>query len=470
MARPGSPVEQVKKWLSRLFFSGTDEDSVDTILRAYARGLYVTAKGFSKTPGDPFDEIAVQLEAQIGTSASSGQAPESRPSAPEIFALESKLVQLYPTEHKQRRYWEHRDRFERVALPTELAAYLASNPPPPPDPSASPPVVSVVNDADSLMLLDHIHRDYLETVVREQAVGDLKRWVQFGLLRSVFGFGALILILALVFLYFSEWRDDGLYFAIGLSLLYMIGRLGAAMSVVQRLQRAVREPGRDPFFEVTALCMGRRGVSIAMMSGGVFAVLLYVVFGAGLGQQLGMSGGIFPEVRENSAADAAPDAGRPRTDEQGNPAAGPAATAGAKPAVEAPARPSPAPVQAAGAAAPATGKASPTRMATASTGEPQSKAGRTVTAGTPQGVRGASKRDRLADADCTDVNCVPRLVQLIGKHLGFANYPDFFKMLLLAFLAGFAERLVPDAIDRLAPRNGTQAQRAAAATVRAGSS
>lgn len=40
--------------------------------------------------------------------------------------------------------------------------------------------------------------------------------------------------------------------------------------------------------------------------------------------------------------------------------------------------------------------------------------------------------------------------------LHLKSLPDFFKMLLFAFLAGFAERLVPDALDRFARRLGEE--------------
>ena len=372
--------ERVSNWFRRISWWNPAQDNVDQLIRMYGNGLYVSAVGLSASQGDAFDQIAARLRTELARPTTDFR---------EIMALELQLNRLYPPEVKERSYWEYRERFEQVASPRELAAYLASNPP-----ALTPggvPIPAAVRDADNLVLLEHIHKSYLVTLLREQAVRDLKHWIQKGLRWNLAVFGLAVFFLSV----FSDIADQVRFFLIGLILIYFIGRMGAAMSVVQRLQTAVRDTGQDAFFEVTALCTGRRGVSIAMLSGGIFALLLYVIFAAGLAKNLGMSGGIFPEVEASSPANDAPQNG--------------------------------------------TG----TPQANATNAQATARSGASTGTSAPQ-PRAAPRR--------ASASAFPKFVRDIGRHLGFDDYPDFFKMLLLAFLAGFAERLVPDAIDRMIQR------------------
>lgn len=385
-----------------------DDDNVQGLTRTYASGLYIVARGLSSKPDDPLDDLAKRVD------LASKESPDLR----DIFALELELARLLPPEMRERRYWEYRTRFERVASPQEFAAYLASSPPPPPSAvsaiSSDGSRATPIGDADNLVLLGHVHRNYLVTVLREQAERDLKHWIQKGLMRGLILYG-LLLALLLVLEFREMIPEQALYFGVGLSLFFLVGRLGAATSVVQRLQKAVREEGKDAFFEVTALCTGRRGISIAMMEGGIFAVLLYIIFAAGLGQNLGMSGGIFPQVEVNSPADRAPDSGAEAGDALGRDTSDEVERANEEPAQRV--RPAERPAE-----------------------------------------QGSARTNAFGwETDTCDSRaeiCMPTFISQIGKHLGFRDYPDFFKMLLLAFLAGFAERLVPDALDRLIQRRG----------------
>jgi hypothetical protein len=62
-----------------------------------------------------------------------------------------------------------------------------------------------------------------------------------------------------------------------------------------------------------------------------------------------------------------------------------------------------------------------------------------------------SKSGRNVSLRCGG-DAVPGGIGLISEQMGFLCGADIFRMMLLAFIAGFAERLVPDSIDRLIRR------------------
>jgi len=459
--------DRVLAWWRNIWPTPKERDSVEGLVRTYGNWLFAMASGLSVS-SEALEEIAARLRRMLS---------EPAPDLPEILAVETELVRALPPEIARRSYWEFRTRFEQVATPAELAAYHASNPPRQPNTAAASGGPGSIDEADILVLVSHIHRSYLLMVLREQAVRDLKRWIQVGLGRGLLVFGAIVVAL-FILSESTEAPDDIIYFAIGILLLYLLGRFGAATSVVQRLQVAVRECDKDPFFEVTALCAGRRGISIAMMTGGIFAMLLYVIFAAGLAQQLGMSGGIFPEVEKNSPADKArdrsADSGGDRDSSAGDTRGGNgnAGSDSAAPGrccvvlVERSADGRTVAVPIGAPTAPLAAQNAGAGTATLPAALPQVGPKRPDRAASRSGVRKSTEKGPSTKEEACLSNasfCIPAFVSDLGRYLGFRDYPDFFKMLVLAFLAGFAERLVPDAIDRLVQRRTASARLPAAA-------
>jgi len=153
-----------------------------------------------------------------------------------------------------------------------------------------------VIDAEAQALLGYIHNAYLMGIARERAVRDLMRWLMMR-----FWSANVVLLLVLAFAWILlEAFTEGQYapLIIGLFAIAAIGRVGATMSVVQRLQRAIANNvlAHDPIQELTRLRTGKNGINVALFSGGVFALLTYAFFASGVPALLGLDDGAAPAI------------------------------------------------------------------------------------------------------------------------------------------------------------------------------
>jgi hypothetical protein len=152
-------------------------------------------------------------------------------------------------------------------------------------------------DADAQTLLGYIHSSYLMGIAREKAVRDLMRWLmmRFWTANAILVFALTIVTLVLEF---STSFSNLTAMVFGLFVVAAIGRVGATMSVVQRLQHAVAGNvlARDPILELTRLRTGKNGINLALFSGAVFALLMYALFASGMPAMLGFDDGIAPAL------------------------------------------------------------------------------------------------------------------------------------------------------------------------------
>ena len=161
---------------------------------------------------------------------------------------------------------------------------------------------------------------------------------------------------------------------LGLTIVFLVGNIGAVVSISRKFQDIAKSNilKGDPFNELVSLESGRQSVAVSIMSGGIFALFLYLVVATGSVASLGPQLQVFPTVTNQIV---------------------------------------------------------------------------------PQ-VRGEAPSKRIAlcaIAKCENDN-VPEGIRMISEAMGFKYAADILRMMLLAFLAGFAERLVPDSIDRLIKR------------------
>ncbi len=207
-------------------------------------------------------------------------------------------------------------------------------------------------------------------------------------------FGAVNLVCYLLFTHYT-FSDFNLL-KIGIVLMVYLGVLGALLSICQRLQAAVSQDAMtdDGIFELTGLRLGWVGLALSLFMGGAFAVVLYAI--------------VMSDLLKSAQVDVVTTKPPPVV-ATSSPAAGDSASAAS--------------------VTPDTASPPPARLAQVN-----------VAAATQVPV--CQVRDKSA--------CVT--VENLAAAMKFADVPSFYKMLILAFLAGFAERLVPDILGRLSKR------------------
>lgn len=420
----------------------------------------------------PPDTIPSEVQQRASEIAQKRQNKELRWS--DIYGFDLLLVELLPFKDLLRKALDMRAKYRSVAGQKDYDTYLASRPPDlmltrePENPTAadsgdnsngddgdgdnpSPPITSPPTlpspqpgpatldglRADLRYLLGQFYLYYALLPYREgfrEHITQRTRYQTFIALLILGGILSSAMILS-----FYDIKVPAIL------LVVMCGIIGGYVSLLQRIQSAPSEG--DSLFNLASLTWGWIGMSLSPLYGAVFAMLLFLLFVSNI-----VSGAVFPVIKTPdrfvSAATAAATptpSPSPSTSPTPSPSPTPATTPARTPAVGgAVASPTASPITAASPTETATPPASPTTSPT------------TSPTATPVAPSPTPSPTTTATPAASPSPTPTPSVTVFGRFLN-ETYPasgtSYALLLIWAFLAGFMERLVPDALNRLVLKN-----------------
>lgn len=386
----------------------------------------------------------------------------------DIYSFDLMLVQARPLENLIRKAYDARAKYRSIAGQKEYDEYVASKPPNLPeihiDPSADPPQPEMIIEralrADLEYLLSKVYLYYAILPVRERLRDWLTNRAVLITLAAVIVIGALISVNVLLNLLgpadgkldrgILQFHEVSVVFVTVLTVV-LAGIVGGCVSMLQRIQSAPSEG--DALFNLAALNNGWKGIFLSPLYGGIFAALLFVLFAAGV-----LEGSAFPRINTprrqwtpQTAASPTPAA---------SPAVSPAAAVASSPTASPGQSPSRTPVANASASASPAGSPSPSATPSGpSVGQRADSSGSQDAAANQTGDEpgkesGSDGRPSPTPGDRGSLQRLPVLeIKDFLKHTGPADGTSYALLIVWSFIAGFAERLVPDTLNRLVTKN-----------------
>ena len=369
----------------------------------------------------------------------------------EIYSFDLTLVQARPVENLIRKAYDARAKYRSIAGQKEYDEYVASKPPNLPeihiDPDAHPPQPEVIIEralrADLEYLLSKVYLYYAILPVRE----GLRDWLTNRAVLITLGAVVFIGMLIFINVYFNligpanGTLDNGMKNFNEISVVFvtvltvaLAGIVGGCVSMLQRIQSAPSEG--DALFNLAALTNGWKGIFLSPLYGGIFAAILFVLFAAGL-----LEGSAFPRINtprrqwgpQASVTPSPTQSRSPLSSSTPSPSPSPKPSPNASPTV------SPTPNESADAQGLNTSAAGDTSVNQASR-QPQPQLSPAPAPTTPY-VFGALQRLPIME------------IKDFLKHTGPADGTSYALLIIWSFIAGFAERLVPDTLNRLVTKN-----------------
>lgn len=204
----------------------------------------------------------------------------------DVYLFELIIADIQPASTLRGKIMSLRHDYLSVAGQAEYEEYMASRPKnllDPPDPSAPPDTHANYEKLlreDSKDLLKRLYLRYAVLPVREQKLKHLT-------LRAAFLCGGFLLML-IVFTV-AMLVKDGRIPSISIYVVMFAGAMGGFVSALQRIQSSPTQG--DSIYNLSMLFHGSYAFFVAPLTGSIFAILLYLMFTGGV-----IKGSFFPSI------------------------------------------------------------------------------------------------------------------------------------------------------------------------------
>jgi hypothetical protein len=398
----------------------------------------------------------------------------------ELYYFELILADAIPVEKLRTKVIRLRSDFRSIATSQEFSEYMGSKPPDLQSPPERPDPKDETSSADDAVHFDKLLREDLKDLlgrmymkyavlpVREKRLTDLTLFAARLCLISLIALLAIILIVFLVPLVSElgevwtrtkDLTEVGKAFA-GSSVLSSLtvfvvvvsGAMGGFVSALQRIQ-SPRSEG-DSIYNLSLLFHGSKSIFVAPVTGAIFATVLYLMFAAGI-----LQGTFFPTIYTPGGRDFAAMRNRGAADANSN-TNKPDQTLGSQPSSNnsnRSSRSNPANVS-------STNRNGNSEIASANANSSANAVNANIESGTtapkpdPTGTPGEKSDTETAEKTVPAKRSEPENSREPTKGLnvfdflarsGPADGKAYALLIIWCFIAGFAERFVPDTLDRL---------------------
>jgi hypothetical protein len=338
----------------------------------------------------------------------------------DVYSFDLEILELLSDEDLVRKAYDMRSKYRSIAGARDYDSYIASKPPDlttlqiesVKETEDKGSVATDVLRADIRYLLGQFYLHYSLMPLREGLRDELTRRARQWTLTFLGIFSVLIIagqFIALFFPKFSALMDSTVAIVTStVGVVIFAGIMGGCVSMLQRIQSAPNEG--DALYNLAALSHGWKGISLSPLYDAIFAMLLYILFTAGI-----LKGAVFPEVETLTDYTEA----ELLADDSDNSAA-----------------PVPSPTQEALEAVPSASGSSTDAATTPSPATPTPLPTPSPTATVTPTPKKSPAPKSLPFSDTAPVD---------GKAYAL--------LVIWSFIAGFAERLVPDTLNRLVTKN-----------------